>query len=175
MWQKRRLAPAVVSLVVIAACSGGSGGELAIYLAPTDLPPGFEMVHWACIEKDRSGKSLASLGYRSDDRYTTEERAETALLRIFAFEGDRTDELLDQVDEGSVVASEVRGVDGWRFTITSAEPVPLPWPAILWHEGDVTVEIVGEGLKANDVKVVADGIEFISRADFEGLDPDPPC
>jgi hypothetical protein len=163
--------------VAAVGCSSQSDGErfASVYVTPTHLPPGFDAVHFGCVQPDQSGRPALALGYRSDDRYTTAKRTETALLRVFVLEGERSREVLEHADSGSVVATKIHDARAWRYTVTTAEPVPTAWPAVAWQEGDVTIEVVGEGLDAPAVERVAESITSVSKADFEMLIPDQQC
>lgn len=180
-----RLATAalVVVLLMVSVGCGRVGGESSEragldsrYFAPAQLPEGLRL-HVACVTSPDEAVQMTVLGYRGDGRHKTAERHETALLRIFGHHSEHGG-MVGSADSGSIEEVTIRGHPGRSFTITSAEPIPAPWPALTWTEGDsLTMEIVGEGLDYEAVVAVAESLEPLTQEQFNEMTADHsvPC
>lgn len=178
--------PTVVIVVILLMLSVGCGrvgressgraGLDSRYFAPAQLPEGLQL-HFACATSPDEAVQMTVLGYRGDGRYKTAERHETALLRIFGYHGEQGG-TVGRADSGSIEEVTIRGHPGRSFTITTAEPIPAPWPAITWTEGDsLAMEIVGEGLDHEAVLAVAESLEPLTQEQFNEMTADHsvPC
>jgi hypothetical protein len=165
-WPRARARLVLVLGTAVGCVDGGDGraagqGELgSIYTLPTHVPDGLEL-HFGCAGSTDQGHDLTVLGYRGNGGDETGVRMESDLLRVFGHAGPPAEELIGELaDEGSRTDVTVRGRPGWTFTVTTAEPVPFPWPAVGWSDGGSrTFMIMGEGLDQGEVLAVAESLQ----------------
>jgi len=147
------------------------------------LPEGFDpQMGDACIYGDKTAPTHSFLLFRDDRRRETEERQESAFLRIFTADTTRpfpeTGEFMtlasivdDIADADSTYPTEVQGFTATGFELTSAEPVSVAWPALAWQDDLTVIWLVGEGMTTDELKAVAEALEPVSPEEFNRLAP----
>lgn len=159
-------------LSALAGCAGGAAETsgvpaFVVEHLPADFPP---QPLFLCVDQDtESSESGSFIGYRGTVADDSPPYMETAFLRLsaIAFENDpgRT-RGLDGADVGSERPALVNGGPATAFTISTAEPVLTPWPAITWQQDGATLTLLGEGMTADDVLQAAESVRVATPADL---------
>ena len=50
-----------------------------------------------------------------------------------------------------------------------------PWPAVVWEQDALVINVLGEGLERADVDVAAASLEPVTRDEFDELVPQENC
>jgi len=161
------------------SCSSGSGNDTTVVESASErgdarvfvvdvLPDGFDgEAFFMCLFDDGQGSIV---GYRGSEVRENEVYRETPFLRLAAQPpGSVSDEpFTSNGDEEEIV---LNGTTAIAFTISTAEPVLHPWPAIRWEQDGAVLEILGEGLEADEV---FDAAASVRRATQDELDANAP-
>ena len=157
-----------VSFVALAGCaSDPEPQEVVVAFVVDRLPADFPIEpHFYCILDDGAGDGSGFVsGYRGTEHVDSEVYAETALLRLSVvrdFVELETAPMFDLRDRGSERSMQLKGRDAITYTVSTAEPVLTPWPAITWQQDDATLSILGEGLSDADVLEAALSVRMAS-------------
>ena len=169
----------LIAFVAAAACLLASCSEPeqeSVYFLPSELPASVNPVaQFACevVRMETDPDSEAILGLRGLERLDSEEYTELPFLRagMYRIGTPGTPMTLDDIatesaDAGSSRPATVDGTPAIAFTITTAEPVTVAWPALAWIDNGVGITMLGEGFDDATVLEIAEAFEPVSREEF---------
>lgn len=161
MW---KFCAAAILFVAVAGCSNepdAPRGGLAYMVdsLPADFP---EQPLFLCLTDQTADRGVGFFsGYRGTVHVDSEVYTETPFLRFGKAPSQITLKSwvrLSQADEGSERALEVNGTQAIAFTMSTAEPVITPWPAIVWYQDGITLTMFGEGMSEAEVLEAAESV-----------------
>lgn len=116
-----------------------------------------------------SDPSLGSVvGYRGLEARESEVYGETAFLRLFA-QSTTTDNTFLQGLSGfnnDEISIDIGGLPGVSFTVSTAEPVLHPWPALSWEQDGAFIQMLGEGMDDQELLAAAISVRRASQAEL---------
>ena len=130
---------------------------------PDDFPSGPLFV---CT----SDPSLGSVvGYRGLEARESDVYSETAFLRLFAQATPTENTFLQELSgfNDDEVPVDIDGLAGVSFTVSTAEPVLHPWPALSWEQSGASIQMLGEGMNEQEVLAAAISVRRASQAELD--------
>jgi len=126
-----------------------------------DLPSDFEKRPlFLCVASTGTFVGYVGEGEREgtefDDVYEG-----SGFLRLSVWLGDEPgwlDRLSGRSDPSDDQPIELGDGDATLFTVSTAEPVRFPWPAVGWRLGDIRFQIIGEGMNESEVIAAAESV-----------------
>lgn len=166
----------LAGFVLVRRSGPAAGGDL--YQMPAFLPDGFgaERVG-GCVISDAAGPVGTMLVFGDDGRRRSDTREAAAAIRVSVWDTTRSSPdtgapvteatLLAQADPGSIYQIDLDGRNATGYEISTAEPVPMAWPALVWTGNDRLVWLFGEGITSLELFEVADSLAGVSAAEFD--------